>query len=146
MAHNARRMRERTVGLTVPPCTVEGGAFETPYVEGAALDCLITEAAKTGGAGGVCRILDDYRELVRAQPRVETDPGACPGFARWFGESVGRADCLALGMVDLVTENIVTPEGSFCRHRLRMALRRPVPVDYVFHRAVRLLYLHHRTY
>ena len=145
MAHNARRMRERTVGLTVPPCTVEGGAFETPYVEGAALDCLITEAAKTGGAGGVCRILDDYRELVRAQPRVETDPGACPGFARWFGESVGRADCLALGMVDLVTENIVrTLEGKFAAIDYEWLCDCPVPVDYVFHRAVRLLYLHHR--
>ena len=145
MAKNARRIREQAALFEVPQCTVVGGVFEMPYVQGEAMDRLLVEAALFSDMQGVYRVLDQYKRLVLAQPQTETDPGTHPAFREWFGESAGKTVCLVLGQVDLVLENLIrTPEGRYVHIDYEWLCDCPVPVHYVFHRAVRILYLHHR--
>lgn len=145
MAENARRIREQAVLFEVPPCTYADGFFEMPYIEGIAMDRLLVDAARERDEKGVLFIVDEYKRLVLAQPHSETDPGAWPAFCDWFGQSAGKMTCLTLGQIDLIFENLVrTQDGRYVILDYEWLCESPVPLSYVFHRAVRTLYLHHR--
>lgn len=133
-------------------CELFGDGVCFPFVEGVTYYTQLLEAAEAGDRERFDKLLEIYRRIVEESCRAEADGeddavtefAETPEFAAVFGsypELAGKKSCVKLD-IDLTFDNVIlTPEGDNRIIDYEWMFDFPVPVEFVFYRAVLALYV-----
>ena len=129
------------------PCKRADGGVILEFVEGDTYYNLLLEKIKNGNVEKLAKVLEKYRKIVEsACDGLVEEFKSTPEFEEVFGKHEwleGKKACRKLD-IDLTLDNLIlTADGSSRIIDYEWIFDFPVPVDFVYYRAVLALYIKH---
>lgn len=145
---NYRRIESMDSPLKAPKVFMENGQLVSEYIEGVSFEQTISEAIQRGVQADVIAAFEDYYQFIKALPSVKQNPSSDSKFATFFSNCDAEFDCLQVGLIDLIPENIIIDSRDKQHYHIdcEWLIDAPIPVDFVMFRAIVVIYhKYHRT-
>lgn len=141
---NCQRIKAYDDKIKVPGYSLQDDDFISEFIHGETLESKLKEAVQKGSQQDLIRELINYYSFLKSLPATDLNPSEAVSFNIIFSKTDQVFRCLNLGLIDLIPENIIDDnQGNMYHIDCEWLIEAPVPVDFVFYRALVVFYNKH---
>lgn len=138
---NFKRVEAMNSNIIAPKVYMKDGHLISEYIDGISYAKIIGDAVQQGSKRLILKTFDDYYQLLNSLPVVSACPSTNPKFAEVFSKTDRLFQCLQVGLIDLIPENIIIDRrGNHYHIDCEWVIDAPVPLAFVMFRAVVVIY------